>query len=168
MNVALFTFVDLYAKGLDTLAGILAKAAAHAHAIGESEAQMLDWRLADDMFPLRRQAQIVCDFARQWPARAAGLEVPASIAGEPDLAQLQAAIAEAKAWLRGLDAADFEGRDDVAFTLDLGLMKPTLPMGQWISGFATTNFYFHLSMAYAIARSKGAPLGKADMFGGGL
>ena len=40
--------------------------------------------------------------------------------------------------------------------------------GQWIAGFATTNFYFHLSMVYAILRSRGVPLGKRDLFAGGL
>jgi hypothetical protein len=37
-----------------------------------------------------------------------------------------------------------------------------------VSGFATTNFYFHLSMTYAILRMKGVGLGKRDFFAGGL
>jgi uncharacterized protein len=53
-------------------------------------------------------------------------------------------------------------------TFDLGMMEPTLPAGQWLTGFATTNFYFHLSIAYAILRSRGVPLAKPDLFGGGL
>ncbi len=47
-------------------------------------------------------------------------------------------------------------------------MSPTLPVGQWISGFATTNLYFHASMAYAILRAKGVPIGKIDLFPTGL
>ena len=34
--------------------------------------------------------------------------------------------------------------------------------------FAATNINFHVSMVYAILRSKGVPLGKADMFAAGL
>ena len=45
-------------------------------------------------------------------------------------------------------------------------MEPTLPAGQWLSVFATTNIYFHLSMAYAILRMKGVPIGKIDLFAG--
>ena len=47
-------------------------------------------------------------------------------------------------------------------------MEPTLPTGQWLSVFATTNIYFHLSIAYAILRSKGVPIGKIDLFAGQL
>jgi len=47
-------------------------------------------------------------------------------------------------------------------------MKPTLPSGQWLTVFATTNLYFHLSTAYGILRAKGVPLGKVDLFATGL
>jgi hypothetical protein len=61
------------------------------------------------------------------------------------------------------------GRDDAPVTFKIGeIMEPTLPAGQWITGFATTNIYFHVSMAYAILRMKGVPLGKLDMFPKGL
>ncbi|RAK61526.1 DUF1993 domain-containing protein [Phenylobacterium hankyongense] len=168
MKADLYSFVGIYSRNLDTLANILTKGAEFAAANGVSEAEMLDWRLADDMFPLRRQAQIVRDFAVQWPARAAGLPVPAALEGEPDLAQLRAAISEAKAALANLKPDQFEGRDEVPLTVNIGPMEPTLPAAQWILGFATTNFYFHLSMAYAILRAKGVPIGKIDLFAGGL
>ena len=44
----------------------------------------------------------------------------------------------------------------------------TLPVGQWIPGFAMPNFYFHLSIAYAILRARGVQIGKRDFFAGGL
>lgn len=47
-------------------------------------------------------------------------------------------------------------------------MQPTMPLGQWIIGFATTNFYFHSAVAYSILRSRGVALGKRDFFAGGL
>lgn len=43
-----------------------------------------------------------------------------------------------------------------------------MPAAQWLSVFATTNIYFHLSMVYAILRSNGTPLGKSDFFAGRL
>ena len=46
--------------------------------------------------------------------------------------------------------------------------EPELPLIRWMHGFATPNFHFHLTTAYAICRQKGAPLGKADFFAGGL
>jgi len=53
MTVSLFTFVGLYARLLTTASHLLTKAAEYAKAEGQSEAEMLDWRLIDDMHPLR-------------------------------------------------------------------------------------------------------------------
>jgi hypothetical protein len=168
MTVCLFTFVDLYSKGLGTLENLLTKGAAFAASQGVSEADMLEWRLIDDMQPVRFQANVVLNFARQWPARVAGLPIPADVAGDLDVAGYKAAIADAKAYLAGLKAEQFEGRDQVAITFNLGQFEPTLPAGQWLSSFATTNLYFHLSTAYGILRHKGVQIGKPDLFAGGL
>lgn len=168
MGVNLFTFVGLYSQGLTTLAHVLDKGAALAKSKGVSEGEMLEWRLVDDMNPLRFQVRTVINFARSWPARVAGLEVPADIASDLDFAGLKAAIEDAKAILASLNAKQFEARDEAPITVNLGQMEPTLPAGQWLAGFATTNFYFHLSIAYAILRHHGADLGKRDLFAGGL
>ena len=168
MGVNLFTFVGMYDRGLSTLDHVLNRGAELAKSKGVSEADMLEWRLIDDMNPLRFQAFVVINFAKRWTARAAGVEVPPEIAPDLDLAGLKAAIAEAKAFLAGLKPAQFEGRDEVAHTENLGGIEPTFTLGQWLTGFATTNFYFHLSIAYAILRSRGAELGKRDLFAGGL
>jgi hypothetical protein len=168
VTVNLFTFVGLYDRVLGTLSHVLNKGAERAKALGASDAEMLEWRLIDDMNPLRFQAQVVINFARQWTARVAGLPVPDDIATDLDLAGLQKAIADAKAYLATLKPEQFEGRDDVAMTVPLGEIQPTFPAGQWLSVFASTNVYFHLSMAYAILRARGADLGKRDLFAGGL
>ncbi len=168
MNVCLFTFVDLYSKGLGTLAHILDQGAAFAASKGVSADDMLEWRLIDDMNPLRFQAYVVINFSKQWTARAAGVEVPADIPADLDFAGIKAAIADAQAYLKGFKAEQFAGRDAAPITVKLGEMEPTLPAGQWLSGFATTNFYFHLSTAYGILRSRGVQIGKRDLFAGGL
>lgn len=168
MAVNLFTFVDLYAKGLATLEHVLDKGAELAKSKGATPDQMLEWRLIEDMNPLRFQAFVVINFSKRWTARAAGVEVPAEIAPDLDYAGIKAAIGEARAYLAGFTAEQFAGRDDVPHTENLGGMSPTLPLGQWLTGFATTNFYFHLSIAYAILRARGGDLGKRDLFAGGL
>jgi hypothetical protein len=169
MTVSLYTFVDLFARQLGTLEHLLAKGTEHAKASGVSEGDMLDWRLIEDMQPLRFQAMVVCNFSRQWPARVAGLPLPADVAADLDLAGFKAAIAEAKAYLAGLTPEQFAGRDDVPLTVTIGTgMQPTLPAAQWLTVFATTNLYFHFSTAYAILRSKGVAIGKIDLFASGL
>ncbi|WP_426014927.1 DUF1993 domain-containing protein [Caulobacter sp. DWR2-3-1b2] len=169
MTVSLFTFVDLFTRHLGTAEHLLTKGAAHAAAHGLSEEAVLDWRLIDDMHPLRFQLMVVCNFAQQWPARVAGLPVPEAVGDQLDLAGLKAAIAGAKAFLAGLTAEQFEGRDSVLLTYAIAQgMEPTLESGHWLSVFATTNLMFHLSTAYAILRAKGVPLGKPDLFVAGL
>ena len=169
MTVNLFSFVDMYSKALGTAAHILGKGVEHARATGASDAEVLTWRLIDDMAPLAFQLMVVVNFTRLWPARAAGLPLPAEVSAELSVAEFQTAIAEAKAWLAALTPEQFAGRDDVPLTVTLGTgMEPTLPAGQWITGFATTNIFFHLSTAYGILRSKGVQIGKVDLFSGGL
>jgi hypothetical protein len=169
MTVSLYTFVDLFARQLGTLEHLLAKGAEHAKASGVSEDDMLDWRLIEDMQPLRFQAMVVCNFTRLWTARVAGLPLPAEVGADLDHAGFKTAIADAKAYLAGLTPDQFAGRDDVPLTVTIGTgMEPTLPAAQWLTVFATTNLYFHLSTAYGILRSKGAAIGKVDLFASGL
>ncbi len=170
MPVNLYTFVDLYTRVLATAAHILAKGVAHARARGVSESEMLDWRLIDDMNPLRFQLMVVCNFTRQWPARVTGLPIPEDIGADLDLAGFQAAIAEAERYLAAVTAEQFAGRDEIPLTISIGggAMEPTLAAARWLTVFATTNVYFHLSMAYAILRAHGVPIGKPDLFPTGL
>ncbi|MBL8772608.1 MAG: DUF1993 domain-containing protein [Phenylobacterium sp.] len=168
MAVDLFTFVGMYDRALGTLGHVLDRGAERARALGASEAEMLEWRLIDDMNPLSFQARVVINFTKQWTARVAGLEVPPDIATDLDVAGLKAEIANAKAWLAALKPEQFAGRDDVVLKISLGQLEPTFSLGQWLASFATTNVYFHLSMAYAILRARGANLGKVDLFAGGL
>lgn len=168
MKVDLYTFVGMFDRALTTLAHVLDRAAEHARGNGISEAEMLEWRLAPDMFNLRRQALVVIDFGPQWLARAAGAPVPSATEGEPSLEELKSLIDQSKAFLAGLQPEQFQARDDVSLTFNIGVIEPTMPLGQWVTGFATPNVCFHLSMAYAICRHKGVTLGKRDFFAGGL
>jgi hypothetical protein len=138
VTVNLYSFVDLYDRALATAAHLLDKGAAHADAQGVGEAEMLAWRLIDDMHPLSFQLMVVV-------------------------------IADARRDLAALTPAQFEGRDEVPLSFRIAeQMEPTLPAGQWLSVFATTNLYFHLSTAYGILRAHGAPIGKPDLFARGL
>lgn len=169
MAFALHDFVDLYRRQLDTLAHLADKAAQAAAERGVSEAEVLGWRLVDDMNPLAFQFAVAITFAQGWPARVAGEAPPEGISAELDLAGYRAAIATARERLAALAPAQFAGRDDAPITFKIGeIMEPTLPAARWLSGFATTNLYFHVAMAYAILRAHGVPLGKRDMFVAGL
>lgn len=170
MSVNAYSFVGMYALTLETASHLLKKGAAHAASLGVSETEMLDWALIEDMKPLRFQIMVLCNFTRRWPAIAAGLEPPTDVTADLDLAGFHAAIADAQAYLAALSPDQFEGRDEVPVTVPIGgdALKPTLPAGRWLTVFATTNIYFHLSTAYGILRARGVPIGKMDLFAGGL
>ena len=169
LPVSLFTYTDLYSRILTSLSHLLDKGEDHAKANGISADEMLDWRLVEDMHPLRFQIMVVVNFTRSWPARVLGRPVPDPVADTLDLGSFRTAIGQSRAYLAELTAADFAGRDDVPLTVPLMEgMEPTLPSGQWLTVFASTNVYFHLSMAYAILRLHGVPIGKSDLFAGQL
>jgi len=169
VTINLYTFVGLYSRALDTAAHLLAKGVEHAGHTGVAERDMLDWRLIEDMRPLGFQLMVVHNFACQWPARVAGLPIPEGIADDLSPSEFASALGRAKTYLATLEPAQFEGRDDVPLAYQIAEgMEPTLPAGQWLSVFATTNLFFHLSTAYGILRSKGVPIGKPDLFAGGL
>lgn len=168
-TISLYTFVDLFARSAVAAKHLLAKGASHAAGLGVTEQEMLSWRLAEDMHPLGFQLMVVANFSRTWTARVAGLEPPAGIAADLDVAGFNAGLDAALAYLRALTPEQFEGRDEIPLTFEIiPGMAPTFPAAQWLTVFAATNINFHISMVYAILRTKGVPLGKADMFAAGL
>lgn len=169
MTINLYTFVNLYDRALITASHLLDKGMEHAAARGLSERAMLDWRLIGDMHPLGFQVMVVVNFSCQWTARVAGLPVPEAIGADLDTRQFKDAIAQARAFLAALTPEQFAGRDDVVLKIRItDDLEPTLPSGQWLASFATTNILFHLTTAYGILRANGVKIGKADMFAGGF
>jgi uncharacterized protein len=155
---------DVRLAGLD---GFVRKAWDEAQGRKFEEQVLLDARLFPDMFPLRRQIQIACDFAKNGSARAAGLEPPAMPDEEASFDELFARIAATRAFLKTLDAGQFEGREDVEVSFPMGPNeRGSLPAGAYVARYMLPNFYFHLTTAYGILRASGLSLGKRDFFGG--
>ena len=159
--------VRAFERGLAGLGSILRRGMAHAAEHSIPEVELLGARLYPDMYPLHRQAQIVCDFARQAPSRVLEIEVPPALEGVMDHAELQTQIALARQFLAGLSPEQFEGRDERTISFPIGPNPTSQSAARYVVGFATPNFYFHLATAYGILRSRGVPLGKADYFGVG-
>ena len=84
--------IPVFRQMLGSLQDILGKTEAHATARKIEPDALLQARLFPDMFPLARQVQIACDFARSVPARLAGAEVSEYEASGQGFAELQARI----------------------------------------------------------------------------
>ncbi len=158
--------VPVFKQMLASLADVLAKAEAHATDRKIDPDALLQARLFPDMFPLARQVQIACDFARSVPARLAGAEVPAYEASGQGFAELQARIANTQAFIDGLQASAFEGSE----TRDI-VLRPGTPKERTISGpgyllqYGLPQFFFHVTTTYALLRHNGVEIGKKDFMG---
>ena len=152
----------VFARALTNLSAMIDKALA----AGVTEATLLEARLAPDMHPLPRQIQMASDSAKGAIARLAGVEPPSMPDTETTLAELKERIAATIAYVNSLDAAAFEGSEDreVVLKFPQGEMKFT--GCDYLTGFALPNFFFHITIAYALLRANGAPIGKMDFLGG--
>ncbi len=131
---------------------------------GISDAILLDYRLAPDMFPLSRQIQSVSDNAKGIASRLSGAENPSMPDTETTMAELKTRIEKTLEFVKSVTLMD-----DAAIEA-LEISFPWLP-GKAIGGhdylakFAVGNLFFHFSMAYAILRTNGVIIGKSDFMG---
>src|SRR5437763_15410863 len=86
--------IPVFTQFLTALSAILKKAEAYCEAKKIDSDAPLAARLFRDMFPLRRQVQLACDFAKGGGARLAGVPVPSFPEEEKTCAELQAGIAK--------------------------------------------------------------------------
>ena len=152
-------------RGLTALDKILDKAAAYAEARKIDPAVLLGSRLAPDMFPLSRQIQIACDFAKSPIARLAGMEVPRYEDTEVTIADFKARIAKTLDFVRSVPADKLAGAEDRQIEWKAGPNDMSMKGAAYFGGYAVPNFYFHISMAYAILRHNGLEIGKKDFLG---
>jgi uncharacterized protein len=167
MSISMYTAsVPVFKQLLAALADVLAKAEAHAEARKIDPAVLLQTRLYPDMFPLVRQVQIACDFAKSVPARLAGVEVPAYEDNEQSFAELQARIAKTLALINGLSAEQIDGSEDLEIVLRPGTPKEKKLDGQtYLLAYGLPQFFFHVTTTYALLRHNGVEIGKRDFMG---
>ena len=151
---------------LRSLSRILDKGAAFAEAKKIDPTELLNARIAPDMFPLTRQVQIACDQAKGCAARLAGVEIPAHPDIETSFDELKARITATIAFVNGIDKARFEGAETRPVTMKVGPNEVTFPAPVFAFEFSAPNFYFHVSMVYAILRHNGVEIGKQDLLSG--
>jgi hypothetical protein len=127
------------------------------------EAELFDAKLAEDMFALARQVQIVSDTAKGAIARLAGSEAPAMPDTETSFAQLKDRLDKTIAYVQSLDTAALEAgaAREIAITFPNGGGVKFDGL-TYLTGFVLPNFYFHASMVYAILRAQGIEIGKFD------
>jgi hypothetical protein len=149
-------------RGFGVLSGYLQKADEFARANALDPGELIQARLAPDMFTFARQIQSASDKARFGSARLAAIEAPSFPDTETTFAELEERIAKTVAFLRSIDPKRFEGSD--ARTLDLK-SRGTYRGDDYLLTLLLPDFFFHLATAHGILRHRGLQIGKADYLG---
>jgi len=166
MSISMYDFsIPVLTRGLTTMSAVLDKAAAQAAAKKFDTAVLAQARLFPDMYPLVRQVQIACDTAKGAAARLAGIEVPKHEDTEVTFAELKARIAKTLDVVQSVSAAQLKDAESRAIEIKF-------PNGSWKftgiaywNDFVLPNFFFHVSMVYALLRKNGIEIGKSDFLG---
>ncbi len=149
---------------IENLGKILSKAEAHAVDAGIDPDTLLNASLYPDMFSLIQQLQyalfIPADFAQHF----AGEPPPKVGYEEKSFAEIRSSLGLATAYLRSVSPARMDERARLVVpTFFDG--KQGLAAESYAAHMIMPDFYFHLTVAYAILRHNGVPLGKSDFIG---
>jgi hypothetical protein len=156
--------VPLFVRMLGNMLAWLDKAEAHAKAKKFEPNNFLGMRLTPDMLPFSRQIQIASDACKGAVARLAGVEAPKWADDEATFDELRARIRKTIDYAQSLPASQFEGSE----TREIALPVPGAPRvsGEvFLKSFSLPNFFFHVTMTYALLRQGGVELGKRDYLG---
>jgi uncharacterized protein len=157
--------VPVLIRALENLIHVLGKGAAHAKAKAVDDANYTSMRLIPDMFPLSRQVQIVCDIAKSGGSRLAGLEPPVHEDTEVSFADLQARCTKVIDLLKTFTPTQIDGSEDRDIVIKSPRGDRSFKGQAFLFGFVLSNVHFHSTMTYALLRSAGVDIGKADYLG---
>lgn len=150
---------ELFVNYLSILKGIVEKI----ENATNSNPQILFTRLTEDMLPLYTQVEIAASFSLRSCCPIANTEVVSFTSENKTFEGLKTQLEQTLNHIKALDtqAHDLDTLiDDMA-----GPVSVQLPAGEFLDKFAFPNFYFHISMVYAIARANKIPLSKGDFDG---
>ena len=153
--------IPIFTKHLRGLDSWLEKAVAYAEARRFDPEVLTLARLAPDQYPLVGQIQTACDAAKYCAAKMTGKDAPANPDTEKTLAELRRRIQVTVDFLAPFKPADFVDCEARAVTHEW-MQGKTMKAGDYLDHVALPNFHFHLTLAYAILRHNGVPLGIDD------
>jgi len=155
----------VFTQMLTNLLGWLDKAEAHAAAKKFDANKFIGMRLTPDMLPFERQIQIATDHVKGCLARLAGQEPPKWSDEEKTIEELRARVRKALEFAATITPAQLEGAESREIVLPTPRGPLKMSGERFLVGFSLPNFYFHVTMAYALLRQGGVDVGKMDYLG---
>ena len=127
-------------------------------------ADLVNARLAPDMYTLAQQVQLACDQANDSTARLSGQDAPHFEDDEKTFNELKARIAKTLEYVESVRPDAFEGAEDRKITIPIPENNIDFEMDglQYLRDWALPHFYFHVVTAYGILRHNGVAIGKID------
>ena len=125
---------------------------------------VLQARLVPDMMDFGQQVETAAYLALRTALPLAGLPVPPFGTQPRTLPGLRERVRRTQEQLAQLQPKDF-AHPPASIAEQAGQAALQLPPTTFLHEFAMPNFLFHVTLAYALARAQGLPLGKADFDG---
>lgn len=157
--------IPVYKQGLTTLLHLLDKAEEHAVAKGMDMADLINGKLAPDMFDFKAQIQLACDFAKGGAMRLTGQEVPSHPDTETTVVELRARIHKVLAIVNGVTVEQFADAEAREIKMVFPSISFEFKGPRFVTYWSLPNFFFHVTTAYNILRHQGVAIGKQDFLG---
>ncbi|KAI0471407.1 hypothetical protein F4859DRAFT_118753 [Xylaria cf. heliscus] len=142
---------------------LLAQAEAFAAEKGTPITELLEARLAPDMWPLSQQIVISTLHAAMTVLKLTGTPPPKIEFGPASLEDSKKYLTEVLDLLQAVKAEDVNGKEGEKVKALMGAgLEVDMKAIDYVQGYLTPNVYFHLTTLYDILRSKGVVLGKKD------
>lgn len=157
---------EVYVRMLHNLLTWLDKAEEHARARGYDGGAYLSTKLSPDMLSFTKQVSIASEVARLGVARLGAVDLPAAQSSDDSFDGLRLRVRDAIAFVDGVSPEQLEGSAGREVILPQRQGDPLHFTGQtFLQQWSLPNFFFHVTMAYALLRQAGVALGKADYLG---
>jgi uncharacterized protein len=168
MAISLYSAtVPTFLQILPTIAALCDKGAQWCRDQGLDEADLVQARLADDMWPFSWQVRATWLHSADAVEGARKGECAPDFSDPPDtLAALKARVEDAIGRLEAVSPAEVDGLVGRDACFRIGERRLEFTAENYLLSFALPNFFFHATTAYAILRSRGVPIGKRDFLGG--
>jgi hypothetical protein len=95
----------------------------------------------------------------------AGIEIPKHEDTETTLDELKARIAKTLDFVKSIKPEQLQGAETREIILQFPQNTLKFTGLNYLTNFVLPNFYFHVTMAYALLRKNGVELGKRDFLG---
>ncbi len=160
-------FVPTIRQLLGALPGLIDKGEAFCADTGTPESELLEARLAEDMWQLSwhiRACWMHSGYALDQLSKGAFTPDFTEIPGDWGAMRTMVASAVERMEAATPDEIDALADRPIDFVLG-GTTRFTLPGERFLLGFNMPNFQFHATTFYGLLRMKGVPLGKRDYMG---